>query len=45
MNIQRASEKTGLTPTALRYYERMGFIPSIKRNVDGSREYTVKDIE
>lgn len=45
MNIRRASEKTGLTPTALRYYERMGFIPSIKRNADGSREYTVKDIE
>lgn len=45
MNIVEAAEKTNATPTVLRYYERVGFIPPIKRNSDGSREFTDKDIE
>lgn len=45
MNILTVSEKTGLTPKTLRYYERMGFIPKVKRLPNGAREYTELDLE
>ena len=39
MKISEVSEKYGLTQDALRYYERIGLIPPVKRNQNGIREY------
>jgi DNA-binding transcriptional MerR regulator len=39
MKISEVSEKYGLTQDALRYYERIGIIPAVKRNRNGIREY------
>lgn len=45
MDILSVSKLTGVSPSMLRYYERIGFIPSIRRNNQGGRMYTKKDIE
>lgn len=45
MDILTAAEVTNVPPSMLRYYERIGFIPPIKRNKSGGRIYTDKDIE
>ena len=39
MKISEVSEKYGLTQDTLRYYERIGLIPAVKRNLNGIREY------
>ena len=39
MRISEVSEKYGLTQDTLRYYERIGLIPPVKRNQNGIREY------
>lgn len=39
MIISEVSEKYGLTQDALRYYERIGLIPPVKRKPSGIREY------
>lgn len=39
MKISEVSEKYGLTQDALRYYERIGLIPPVKRSSNGIREY------
>ena len=39
MKISEVSEKYGLTQDTLRYYERIGLIPPVKRNPNGIREY------
>lgn len=39
MKISEVSEKYSLTQDALRYYERIGLIPPVKRNPNGIREY------
>lgn len=39
MRISEVSEKYGLTQDALRYYERIGLIPPVKRSSNGIREY------
>ena len=31
MNISEAAEKSGLTAVTLRYYERIGLIPPVRR--------------
>jgi DNA-binding transcriptional MerR regulator len=41
---KEASEITGLSTAALRYYEKEGIIPSIYRNELGSRKYSKEDI-
>jgi len=37
--IREVSELTGLTPDTLRWYEREGLIPLVKRTSDGRRRY------
>ena len=37
--ISEVSEKYGLTQDTLRYYERIGLIPPVKRKPNGIREY------
>ena len=44
MNIKVASEKTGLTKKAIKYYESEGLINPLKNNDNNYREYTENDI-
>ena len=39
MLISEVSEKYGLTQDALRYYERIGLIPPVRRRLNGLRDY------
>ncbi|MFY9295449.1 MAG: MerR family transcriptional regulator [Caldicoprobacterales bacterium] len=43
MTIAEVSKRVGLSSDTLRYYERVGLIPKIKRNKNGIREYTEED--
>ncbi|KMT22514.1 MerR family transcriptional regulator [Clostridium cylindrosporum] len=43
MTITEVSKKFDLSQDTLRYYERIGLIPSIKRNKGGIRNYTEED--
>jgi MerR family transcriptional regulator, aldehyde-responsive regulator len=43
MMISEVSEKLGISPDTLRYYERIGLIPPINRNKSGLRDYTEQD--
>jgi DNA-binding transcriptional MerR regulator len=40
MTIAEVSKKYDLTQDTLRYYERIGLIPSVNRNKSGIRDYT-----
>jgi len=43
MLISEVSDKTGLSQDTLRYYERIGLIPRVKRSKSGIREYDELD--
>jgi DNA-binding transcriptional MerR regulator len=43
MTIAEVSEKLSLSHDTLRYYERIGLIPNVKRNKSGIRDYTEED--
>ncbi|TGE30971.1 MerR family transcriptional regulator [Desulfosporosinus sp. Sb-LF] len=43
MMIAEVSEKFVLSQDTLRYYERIGLIPSVNRNKSGIRDYTEED--
>lgn len=45
MNISEAAGKVQLTPVTLRYYERVGLIPPVKRKNGGVREYSAEDLQ
>lgn len=42
-SITQVSQKTGLSPHTLRFYEKEGLL-SIKKNASGNREYSDEDI-
>lgn len=44
MNISEAAAKSELTPVTLRYYERIGLIPPVKRKKGGVRDYQEEDL-
>ncbi|MFC5527890.1 MerR family transcriptional regulator [Cohnella yongneupensis] len=44
MNIKEAAEKTGISAHTLRFYEKSGLFPKIKRSKSGIREFTDTDI-
>ncbi|MCM2677501.1 MerR family transcriptional regulator [Alkalicoccobacillus plakortidis] len=44
MNIKVISEKTGVSADTIRYYERIGLIPAVKRNENGVRIFDEEDI-
>jgi DNA-binding transcriptional MerR regulator len=44
MKIQEVSEKFGISTDTLRYYERVGLIPSVNRTGSGIRDYNELDI-
>lgn len=43
MMIAEVSQKYDITADTLRYYERIGLIPPVKRNASGIRDYTEED--
>ena len=43
MTITEVSKLYDITPDTLRYYERIGLIPKIRRNKNGIRDYTQED--
>lgn len=44
MNIKKVSEQTGISADTIRYYERIGLLPRIKRNKSGVRDFSDQDI-
>lgn len=44
MKIQEVSEKFSLSTDTLRYYERIGLIPTVHRTESGIRDYTEEDM-
>lgn len=44
MNIKKASELSGVSADTIRYYERIGLIPPIKRNKNGVRDFDEEDL-
>lgn len=44
MKIAEVSERYGISPDTLRYYERIGLIPPVNRNDRGIRDYNEIDI-
>lgn len=44
MTISEVSEKYAISQDTLRYYERIGAIPSVHRTKGGVRDYTEEDI-
>ncbi|MFJ7976987.1 MerR family transcriptional regulator [Peribacillus sp. JNUCC 23] len=44
MNIKVVSEKTSVSADTIRYYERIGLIPPVKRNKNGVRDFDDEDI-
>lgn len=45
MTIAEVCKKCGLSQDTLRYYERIGLLPSVRRNKSGNREYTDEDLK
>ena len=45
MKIAEVSERYGVSPDTLRYYERIGLIPPVNRNGGGIRDYREIDIK
>jgi DNA-binding transcriptional MerR regulator len=43
MTIAEVSKKFNLSADTLRYYERLGLIPSVRRTSGGIRDYSEKD--
>ena len=43
MTIAEVSRKYNMTPDTLRYYERVGLLPSVCRTSGGRRDYTDDD--
>lgn len=43
MTIAEVSKRYHLTADTLRYYERVGLIPSVRRNASGIRDYSEED--
>lgn len=43
MTIAEVAKKYGLTPDTLRYYERVGLLPTVRRTSGGIRDYSDED--
>lgn len=44
MTIKAVSKKYGITQDTLRYYERVGMIPTVTRTAGGIRDYQKEDL-
>ncbi|WP_205272039.1 MerR family transcriptional regulator [Lactococcus taiwanensis] len=45
MNIKKAAERSGIKADNIRYYEKIGLIPHIKRTESGLRNFSEQDIK
>ena len=45
MKIAEVAERTGLTNSTIRYYEKSGLCPPISRGKDGKRRFSGTDLE
>ena len=45
MNIKKVSELSGASADTIRYYEKIGLIPAVKRNKNGVREFDEDDLQ
>ncbi len=45
MKISEVSERYDISPDTLRYYERVGLIPTVGRNQSGMRGYNQTDVD
>lgn len=45
MNIGQASERSGISPKMIRYYEQIGLLDTVKRSNSGYRIYSNQDIK
>jgi DNA-binding transcriptional MerR regulator len=43
--VKMVAERTNLSPNTLRYYEKEGLLPSVKRTKSGIRHYSDEDLE
>lgn len=43
--IKQIAEKTNLTPHTIRYYDKEGMLPFVRRNGAGIREFSENDLE
>jgi DNA-binding transcriptional MerR regulator len=41
--VGRLAHATGTKPVTIRYYEKIGLLPSVSRNSSGYRQYSVED--
>lgn len=44
MNIKKVGEQTGVSADTIRYYERIGLLPRVRRNKSGVRDFSEQDI-
>lgn len=44
MNIKKVSEQTGVSADTIRYYERIGLLPRVRRNKSGIRDFSEQNI-
>lgn len=45
MKISEVAERTGLSISAIRYYERSGLCPAVRRGSDGNRRFSAIDAD
>lgn len=45
MNSKEVSQQTNTSINTIRYFERIGLIPQVKRNHDGLRVFTEADAD
>ena len=45
MNISEAAKQCGLSTDTIRYYEKRGMLPEIRRARNGHREFSPRDVE
>ncbi|MDL2318472.1 MerR family transcriptional regulator [Eubacteriales bacterium OttesenSCG-928-A19] len=43
--VKTVAEKTNLSPNTLRYYEKEGLLPNVRRTEGGIRHYSDEDLE
>lgn len=44
-SISDIAERTGFSQDTIRYYERIGLLPEVRRKVNGRREYIQSDLD
>ncbi|MDQ7082347.1 MAG: MerR family DNA-binding transcriptional regulator [Aquificota bacterium] len=45
MRIGELAERLGLNPKTLRYWEEMGLLPAVPRNIAGYRDYSEEHLQ